>query len=156
MLRFGLWIAAAVILLDQATKWLIRDVVMAPPRSIPVTDFFNIVMVWNRGVSFGLFDNDSVWTPVLLSLLAVGISIVLMVWLRRAEGKWLALGLGMVIGGAVGNVIDRAVWRAVFDFLDFHVAGYHWPAFNVADSAITVGVVLILAEGLFAKDRKPM
>ena len=156
MLRFGLWIAAAVILLDQATKWLIRDVVMAPPRSIPVTDFFNIVMVWNRGVSFGLFDNDSVWTPVLLSLLAVGISIALMVWLQRAEGKWLALGLGMVIGGAVGNVIDRAVWRAVFDFLDFHVAGYHWPAFNVADSAITVGVVLILAEGLFAKDRKPM
>ncbi len=156
MLRFGLWIAAAVILLDQATKWLIRDVVMAPPRSIPVTDFFNIVMVWNRGVSFGLFDNDSVWTPMLLSLLAVGISIVLMVWLRRAEGKWLALGLGMVIGGAVGNVIDRAVWRAVFDFLDFHVAGYHWPAFNVADTAITVGVVLILTEGLFAKDRKPM
>ena len=156
MLRFGLWIAAAVILLDQATKWLVHDVVMAPPRSIPVTDFFNIVMVWNRGVSFGLFDNDSVWTPMLLSLLAVGISIVLMVWLRRAEGKWLALGLGMVIGGAVGNVIDRAVWRAVFDFLDFHVAGYHWPAFNVADTAITVGVVLILAEGLFAKDRKPM
>ena len=112
--------------------------------------------VWNRGVSFGLFDNDSVWTPMLLSLLAVGISIVLMVWLRRAEGKWLALGLGMVIGGAVGNVIDRAVWRAVFDFLDFHVAGYHWPAFNVADAAITVGVVLILTEGLFAKDRKPM
>ena len=156
MLRFGLWIAAAVILLDQATKWLIRDVVMAPPRSIPVTDFFNIVMVWNRGVSFGLFDNDSVWTPMLLSLLAVGISIVLMVWLRRAEGKWLALGLGMVIGGAVGNAIDRAVWRALFDFLDFHVAGYHWPAFNVADAAITVGVVLILTEGLFAKDRKPM
>ena len=156
MLRFGLWIAAAVILLDQATKWLIHDVVMVPPRSIPVTDFFNIVMVWNRGVSFGLFDNDSVWTPMLLSLLAVGISIVLMVWLRRAEGKWLALSLGMVIGGAVGNVIDRAVWRAVFDFLDFHVAGYHWPAFNVADTAITVGVVMILAEGLFAKDRKPM
>ncbi|MDP6390284.1 MAG: signal peptidase II [Alphaproteobacteria bacterium] len=156
MLRFGLRIAAAVILLDQATKWLVLEVVMAPPRSIPVTDFFNIVMVWNRGVSFGLFDNDSMWTPVLLSLLAVGITIVLMVWLRRAEGRWLALGLGMVIGGAVGNVIDRAVWRAVFDFLDFHVAGYHWPAFNVADSAITVGVVLILAEGLFAKDRKPM
>ena len=156
MLRFGLRIAAAVILLDQATKWLVLEVVMAPPRSIPVTDFFNIVMVWNRGVSFGLFDNDSVWTPVLLSLLAVGVSIALMVWLRRAEGRWLALGLGMVIGGAVGNVIDRAVWRAVFDFLDFHVAGYHWPAFNVADSAITVGVVLILAEGLFAKDRKPM
>jgi signal peptidase II len=151
MLKIGLSVGATVVVLDQLTKWLIRDVVLDTARYIEVTGFFNIVAVWNRGVSFGLFASDSPWTPYLLSALAIAISIVLIVWLRKAETTFLALALGFVIGGAIGNVFDRFIWGRVYDFLDFHAAGYHWPAFNVADAAISVGVALILLDGFIAK-----
>lgn len=149
MLRFGILVAIPVILLDQATKWWILYEVMDPPRTIPITDFFNIVLVWNRGVSFGMFGTDSPWGPVLLSALALIISTCLVIWLRRVEERFLAAAIGLVLGGALGNVIDRLQYGAVADFLDFHAFGYHWPAFNVADSAITVGVVLLLYDSLF-------
>ena len=151
MLKIGLSVGAIVVVLDQLTKWLIRDVVLDTARYIEVTGFFNIVEVWNRGVSFGLFASDSPWTPYLLSALAIAISIVLIVWLRKAETTFLALALGFVIGGAIGNVFDRFIWGRGYDFLDFHAAGYHWPAFNVADAAISVGVGLILLDGFIAK-----
>lgn len=151
MLKIGLSVGAIVVVLDQLTKWLIREVVLGTGRDIEVTGFFNIVEVWNRGVSFGLFASDSPWTPYLLSALAIAISIVLIVWLRKAETTFLALALGFVIGGAIGNVFDRFIWGRVYDFLDFHAAGYHWPAFNVADAAITVGVALVLLDGFIAK-----
>jgi len=151
MLKIGLSVGAIVVVLDQLTKWLIRDVVLDTARYIEVTGFFNIVEVWNRGVSFGLFASDSPWTPYLLSALAIAISIVLIVWLRKADTTFLALALGFVIGGAIGNVFDRFIWGQVYDFLDFHAAGYHWPAFNVADAAISVGVGLILLDGFIAK-----
>ena len=151
MLKIGLSVGAIVVVLDQLTKRLIRDVVLDTARYIEVTGFFNIVEVWNRGVSFGLFASDSPWTPYLLSALAIAISIVLIVWLRKAETTFLALALGFVIGGAIGNVFDRFIWGRVYDFLDFHAAGYHWPAFNVADAAISVGVGLILLDGFIAK-----
>ncbi|MGB0555063.1 MAG: signal peptidase II [Alphaproteobacteria bacterium] len=151
MLKIGLSVGAIVVVLDQLTKWLIRDAVLDTARYIEVTGFFNIVEVWNRGVSFGLFASDSPWTPYLLSALAIAISIVLIVWLRKAETTFLALALGFVIGGAIGNVFDRFIWGRVYDFLDFHAAGYHWPAFNVADAAISVGVGLILLDGFIAK-----
>ena len=151
MLKIGLSVGTIVVVLDQLTKWLIRDVVLDTARYIEVTGFFNIVEVWNRGVSFGLFAGDSPWTPYLLSALAIAISIVLIVWLRKAETTFLALALGFVIGGAIGNVFDRFIWGRVYDFLDFHAAGYHWPAFNVADATISVGVALILLDGFIAK-----
>jgi signal peptidase II len=151
MLKIGLSAGAIVVALDQLTKWLIRNDVLNTTRYIEVTDFFNIVEVWNRGVSFGLFASDSPWTPYLLSVLAIAISIVLIIWLRKAETAFLALALGIVIGGAVGNVIDRLIWGQVYDFLDFHAAEFHWPAFNLADAAISVGVGLILLDGFIAK-----
>ena len=151
MLKIGLSVGSIVVFLDQLTKWLIREIVLGTGRDIEVTGFFNIVEVWNRGVSFGLFASDSPWTPYLLSALAIAISIVLIVWLRKAETTFLALALGFVIGGAIGNVFDRFIWGRVYDFLDFHAAGYHWPAFNVADAAISVGVALILLDGFIAK-----
>ena len=150
-MRIGLLAGGIVLILDHLTKWIIRDVVLDDARYIEITGFFNLVEVWNRGVSFGLFASSSPWTPVLLSALAIGISIVLLAWLRKAETLLLAIALGIVIGGAVGNVIDRILWGHVFDFLDFHIAGYHWPAFNIADSAITIGVALILIDGFIAK-----
>lgn len=147
--RIGVIAAVAVVLLDQASKWVMLERVMNPPRIIEVTPFFNLAYAWNRGVSFGLFDEVSAWNRWALPLLALVISAVLAVWLARARHWVLSLGLGMIIGGAVGNVIDRIRFGAVFDFLDVHVGGWHWPAFNVADSSITLGVVLLILDSLF-------
>jgi len=153
LIRLGLPVAALIIALDQATKtWIVHDI-MAPPRWIEVTSFFNIVMVWNKGASFGLFSTQSPWTQAILGGFAIVISIVLAVWMYRARSKWLAVALGLVIGGALGNAIDRAIYGAVADFLDFHAYGYHWPSFNVADIAISVGVVMLLFDGLLEKRR---
>lgn len=154
-LRLGLGVAALVILFDQAAKWWITAVVMQPPRIIPVTPFFNLVMGWNRGISFGLFDGDSVINVWILPLVALAIVAALVVWLRRVQGAWLVWAIGLVIGGALGNVVDRLRFGAVADFLDFHVAGYHWPAFNVADSGITVGVTMLVLDSLFMGAEKP-
>jgi signal peptidase II len=153
LIRLGLPVAALIIALDQATKtWIVHDI-MSPPRWIEVTSFFNIVMVWNKGASFGLFSTQSPWTQAVLGGFAIVISIVLAVWMYRARSKWLAVALGLVIGGALGNAIDRAIYGAVADFLDFHAYGYHWPSFNVADIAISVGVVMLLFDGLLEKRR---
>lgn len=149
MLRLGLLVALPVILVDQLTKWWILSALSDPPYSVVVTGFFNLVLVWNRGVSFGMFNLTADWGPFLLSGLAIFISICLVIWLRRVESRLVATALGLVLGGALGNVIDRFVHGAVVDFLDFHAAGHHWPAFNVADSAITVGVALLLYDSLF-------
>ena len=154
MLRLGLLVALPVVVLDQLTKWWVLADLMNPPAAIEVTPFFNLVLVWNRGVSFGLFDNDSPWGPVLLAGLALAISVVLLVWLTRAGSRLSAIAIGIVLGGAIGNVIDRVRFGAVVDFLDFHALGYHWPAFNVADSAISIGVGLLLYDGLFENRRK--
>ncbi len=154
-LRLGLIVAALVILFDQATKWWIVAVVMQVPRIIPLTPFFNLVMGWNRGVSFGLFDGDSAINVWILPLVALAIVVALVVWLRRVQGVWLAFAIGLVIGGALGNVVDRLRFGAVADFLDFHVAGYHWPAFNLADTGITVGVAMLVLDSLFMSAKKP-
>jgi signal peptidase II len=154
MLRLGLLIALPVILLDQLTKWWVLADVMSPPKTIALTGFFNLVLVWNRGVSFGMFDSHSHWGPILLTMLALVISVVLLIWLRRVESRLVAAAIGLVLGGALGNVVDRVRFEAVVDFLDFHAFGYHWPAFNVADSAISVGVGLLLYDALFESRRR--
>lgn len=149
-MRLGAAIACTVLVLDQITKWLILAVVMNPPRTIGVLPFFDIVLVWNRGVSFGMFGNGVV-PPWGLVLLSAAIVAVLLFWLRRAETRLSVISIGLVIGGAIGNVVDRFVYGAVLDFLDLHVGGYHWPAFNLADSGITVGICLLLAESLIPR-----
>ncbi len=150
MTRLGLVLALLVAVLDQIGKWWILGYVMNPPTVIPVTPFFNLVLVWNRGVSFGILNQESTWIPWLLSAVAAAICAALLVWLRRAEGRWLAAALGLIIGGALGNLVDRLRFGAVVDFLDVHAGGYHWPAFNVADAAITVGVGILLIDALIA------
>ena len=151
----GLGLAAAVVALDQITKWWIVERVMQPPRTIPVTSYFNLVMGWNRGVSFGLFNTDSPINVWLLPLVAIVIIIGLVVWLSRTDRFLVSTAIGLVIGGAVGNLIDRLRFGAVADFLDFHVAGFHWPAFNVADTGITVGAAVLVLESLFGPAEKP-
>lgn len=148
-IRFGLAVAAAILVADQASKWLILDVVMQPPRNIEVTGFFNIVMVWNSGVSFGMFGEGGEAGRWILSGVALAISAFLVNWLRQVDRRLPALAIGLVIGGAIGNIVDRVRFGAVADFLDFHLFGYHWPAFNIADSAIVIGVALLLIDSLF-------
>jgi len=152
--RLGLVLAVLIIVLDQLVKWWILGSVMAPPRIIPLTSFFNLVLVHNRGVSFGMFDTAPHWLPWALALFAVLIAVALLIWMWRSTDRLLAAALGLVVGGALGNVIDRIRFGAVVDFLDFHVAGYHWPAFNVADSAITVGVALLVLDALKSPHKK--
>lgn len=147
--------AAAVALVDQLSKWWIVERVMDPPRALEVTGFFNLMLIYNRGVSFGLLDSEAALLPWVLSGLAVAIVIGLVVWLRQIEGRWPGVAVGLIVGGAVGNVIDRLRLGAVIDFLDLHWAGFHWPAFNLADSAITLGVVLLLVDGLFGRRKSP-
>ncbi len=152
MMRLGLIVAAAVVAADQASKWLMLTVVMDPPRVITVTPFFNLVLGWNRGISFGLLGGGAV-AQWLLVVVAVAIAGGLVLWLRRVRRPWFAAAIGLVIGGAVGNVVDRVLHEAVVDFLDFHLGGYHWPAFNLADTAISVGVALIVIDSLFVSRR---
>lgn len=149
MLRLGLLVATVVLLLDQATKWWILSVVMRPPTIVEVTSFFNLVLVWNRGISFGLLgdgDQTQAWVLAAFGTIVAG---GLLVWLQRAALPRLpSLGVGLIVGGALGNVVDRLRYGAVVDFLDFHVGAYHWPAFNVADSAITIGVACLLLDAV--------
>ena len=155
MLRYGLSVAAATAALDQASKaWIVYGV-MNPPRVIEIAPFFNLVMVWNAGASFGLFGSAPAWGRYLLVAVASAICAGLAVWLARAGSKPLAAALGLVIGGAAGNVVDRLVHGAVADFLDFHAFGYHWPAFNAADAAISVGVAALVLDGLIGGRRDP-
>jgi len=151
--RLGLVLALAVIALDQATKfWMYQYLVVDGVRAVTLLPFFNLVTVWNYGVSFGMFNTGAAATAWIFSLVALAISAGLAVWLARADRMLLTAALGLVIGGAVGNVIDRLHFGAVFDFLDFHAFGWHWPAFNIADSAITVGVAVLFADSLFGDE----
>ena len=147
----GLLVAVIAIGADQVTKWWILASVMDPPRIINVTPFFNVVLVWNRGISFGMFSNESMAGVWILSFLALIIVGFLFNWLRKAESKRVAVSLGLIIGGALGNVIDRAVHSAVLDFLDFYIGSVRWPAFNAADSFITVGAILLIVDSLFSR-----
>jgi signal peptidase II len=150
----GLGLAVLIVVADQATKLWALATVFDPPRRIQVLPVLDFVPVWNRGVSFGLLSNDSPWGPWLLSGFALLVCVFMAVWLARAQSWALILGLGAVIGGAVGNVVDRVLYGAVVDFIDVHYGGWHWPAFNIADSAITLGVGLLLLDAFGSGTRK--
>jgi signal peptidase II len=147
-LRLGLLVAGTIFIIDQMTKWWIVFDVMAPPKTIAVFPSFNLVMGWNRGISFGMFDGDSPLNKWLLIILALTVVTVLLVWLKRAENRLVGFALGLIIGGAFGNITDRIHFGAVADFLDFYIGAYHWPAFNVADAGITVGAVVLVLDSL--------
>ncbi len=170
----GFSIALDVIILDQISKWFVLEFFIRKehqPNTIPlslidwittvtprwpatrieVLPFFNISMVWNEGISFGIFSDMGVWLLSALSLLITG---VFAVWLTKATGWVQTVALATVIGGAVANVIDRFRFGAVADFLDFHAFGWHYPSFNIADCAITVGIVLLVIDGIFLEPKR--
>jgi len=147
-------LAGAIILLDQASKYGLM-ISFAPGEVLPVTGFFNLVHVMNPGAAFSFLADAGGWQRWFFIALALAISAWLILLIRRhAEERLLAGGAALVLGGALGNVIDRLRFGAVIDFLDFHFAGWHWPAFNVADSAITLGVALLLVHEFGAARRR--
>ena len=143
MLKLGLPFTLLSFLLDQATKWWILNYVMDPPQGIPITGFFNLVLGRNTGVSFGLFGEAR---PGVLVAFAIAVVVFLIVWMSRAENRLTASALGLIAGGAVGNVLDRLRHGGGTDFLDFYLGQWHWPSFNMADVGIVCGVGLLLLE----------
>jgi signal peptidase II len=147
-LTLWLGIAVVVVLLDQVTK-ITMSRLLAYGQSEPVTSFFNLVMVYNPGAAFSFLANSGGWQRWFFSALALAVSIFI-VWMlnRNASQRMFCWSLSLILGGAVGNLIDRLAYGHVIDFLDFHVAGWHWPAFNIADGAITIGAALFVLDEL--------
>jgi signal peptidase II len=145
----GLIMAAIMFALDQAHKWLMittfgfleGDLVRAAP-------FLDLVLVWNKGISYGLFAQDTRLGRAVLLAIALVTCLVLVVWLARAANRPVALALGAIIGGALGNALDRLVHGAVADFFSLHAFGFYWYVFNIADVAIVAGVVVLLYDAL--------
>lgn len=151
--RNYLFLSAIIILLHQLAQTWVYQLIEAHGGHITVLPFFNLVEVWNRGVSFGMF-NNLVYGQWLLSALAIVITLFLLRWLWRTTDRLTAIAIALIIGGAVGNAIDRLRYGAVADYLDFHAFGYHWPAFNLTDSAVFIGVVSLLTFPSKRKDKQ--
>ena len=150
----GLVIAASVLVFDQLTKFWMLNYVLNERPGIELTSFFNLVYAWNTGVSFSMFNDSGATGTLLLCLTAALIVAALLWWLYREKVRAVQIGLGMIIGGALGNLVDRGPLGAAFDFLDFHLGVHHWPAFNVADSFICIGAAVIMLHGLFYPEKK--
>ena len=148
--RVGRWlaIALAIIVLDQLTKVYFNTAYQYGQR-VHLLPFFDFTLVYNRGAAFSFLAAAGGWQRWFFTLLGVVAATVIVVLLKRHNGqKMFCLSLSLILGGALGNVIDRVIYGHVIDFLDFHVGGWHWPAFNVADSAICVGAVLLVIDEL--------
>lgn len=155
MLRW-LWLSGLVIALDQLTKWWAKTTLILY-EPVPVLPFFNFTLMHNPGAAFSFLASAGGWQRWFFLVLSLIISIILVMWisrLRTGEGR-LAVALALVLGGAVGNLIDRALHGYVIDFLDFHYGQWHWPAFNLADSAITLGAILLILDSLLRSRHTP-
>ncbi|RJQ48891.1 MAG: lipoprotein signal peptidase [Gammaproteobacteria bacterium] len=150
-----LWLSALVIVLDQFSKYLISGS-MQLWQSIEIAPFFNLTLLHNTGAAFSFLSGAGGWQRWFFTVIALAVSAVIILWLKRlpAADKWQAAALSLILGGALGNVIDRVRFGYVVDFLDFHYRQWHWPAFNVADSAITAGVA-VLAVVILGESKRP-
>lgn len=152
-----LWlgISLGIIILDQVTKiWAADNLNFAQP--VMLTTFLNFTLLHNTGAAFSFLADAGGWQRWFFMGLATIISTGLFIWLLRLKSQyvWLGVALAFILGGAVGNLIDRALYGYVIDFIDIHYQGWHWPAFNVADSAISIGVFMILIDGLFSTEKR--
>ena len=156
MPRWTRWfaLAVAVVLADQATKALVLAR-FAYGERLEVAPFFNLLLVYNKGAAFSILAQADGWqTPLLAAFAIIASAIVATLIVRRPDERLFCVALALILGGALGNLVDRLRFGYVVDFLDFHAYGWHWPAFNVADSAITVGAVLLILEGFFGNERR--
>jgi signal peptidase II len=153
--RIGVVTALVTLLLDQITKLYTLFVFDLPVREpVRLTPFLDLIMVWNRGISYGLFQQHTEagrWILVAVSLAA---DLALSIWIRRTQGRLLAACLGLIVGGAVGNAIDRVAFGAVFDFIHFHIGTFSWYVFNVADAAIVAGVAGLIYDSFVLEKRR--
>lgn len=150
-----LWLSFAVLVVDQLTKWAALAG-LDYARPVEILPFFDFTLLYNTGAAFSFLADHDGWQRWFFVFLAVVITVALLAWLAFVairDGR-IKAGITLLIGGAVGNVIDRVLHGHVVDFLDFHVAGWHWPAFNIADAAITIGVALIIWAELRPVDRE--
>jgi len=156
-LRAGIVAAVIALVLDQATKlWLLFVFDLGRRGAVAVTPFFDLVLAWNTGISYGLFQQDGpVGAAVLLGFKVIAV-IVLAIWMARSKTRLATIGLGLIIGGAIGNAIDRAAYGAVVDFALFHIQWggktLNWYVFNIADAAIVVGVASLLYDSFRGPD----
>jgi signal peptidase II len=155
--RLGLMAALAAAAIDQAVKlWLLLGFGLTERGRVPVTSFLDLVLAWNTGISYGLFqDAGPLWQWALLGLKTAAV-VLLLAWLARTRSRLAGVALGLIVGGAIGNAIDRAVHGAVMDFVLFHVTAatwtFQWYVFNLADAAIVAGVIGLVYESLFLQD----
>ncbi|WP_174247271.1 signal peptidase II [Acidisphaera sp. L21] len=150
----GLVALVLVFVADQGSKtWILQGLQLPLLGRVDLLPVLSLTMVWNQGVTFGLFKADGAWGPLLLVAVAIAIVVALAVWLRRAESRLVAFSLGAIAGGAIGNVLDRLRFGAVVDFIHFHVGSWSWYVFNVADAAIVCGVAALVLDGLRPKSR---
>jgi signal peptidase II len=154
-LRLGALAAVATLIVDQASKlWLYFGLGLADIQPKRLGPFLDLVLVWNRGISYGLLQQDSEIGRWLLVGVSIAAAIGLSWWMARASGRLVALSIGLIVGGAVGNGIDRVAYGAVLDFVHFHVGSFSWYVFNVADAAIVAGVAGLLYDSLFIERRR--
>lgn len=147
-------LSAVVVLLDQISKQLVFRVLLEPETEMTVLPVFSLVKRYNTGISFSILATNHAAGPWILALLATAIAIVLLFWLTRTADRLPAVGLALIVGGALGNVVDRVREGAVMDFLLFHWKDLAWPAFNLADSAITIGVTLLIYDSVFGSRKR--
>lgn len=140
---FGLTAVLVAFVLDQITKQLALAA-LSRGDYLNVMPFFNLRLSFNQGVSFGMFADVFSGRPLALAAITLAVVMLLALLLVRSTTRWEAVALGTIIGGALGNIVDRLLIGAVIDFLDFHLWGYHWPAFNLADTAIAIGVAILI------------
>ena len=154
MIRW-LWLSLLVIVLDQASKQAVEAAMNEGDIQV-LLPFFNLILAYNPGVAFSFLSEQGGWQRWAISALALILSLFLVVWLSRLKQpeRWTAVSLSLIIGGAIGNVIDRLLFGHVIDFIQLHYAGLAWPAFNVADSAISLGVAIMLFDIIVVSRRR--
>ena len=148
-------IAIVTIVIDQITKW-IASTNLAMHDPVPVMPSFNFTLMHNYGAAFSFLSDAGGWQRWFFTIVAAVISVVLVVWIIRLKAyeKWLGIGLSLVLGGAIGNLIDRVSYGYVVDFIQWYYDRFYWPAFNIADSAIFVGTAILLLSTFFTKDEQ--
>ena len=153
--RLGVLVALITLALDQASKlYLLFGYELPLKEPLVLTPFLELIVVWNRGISYGLFQQDTELGRWALLAISIAAAIGLSVWMARTPSRLLAAALGLIVGGAIGNAIDRVAYGAVFDFVHFHVGSFSWYVFNVADAAIVAGVIGLLYDSLVLDKRR--
>jgi signal peptidase II len=145
-----LWLSATVIFFDQTTKWMASHW-LEPHAKYQLTSWFNLTLVHNTGAAFSFLSDASGWQRWFFTALTIVISVLILIWLKRLKPgeHWTAAALGLILGGAIGNLTDRIAHGHVIDFIQWHYQHWYWPTFNIADSAISVGAAILVIHGLF-------